>query len=231
MSDFSLMDAIECGIVKLPRAPVAENIPGNEMPMYRDCLHAIAPTPALSAAYNSIRSVEPEVNTRSNSRSRAPTGTRGRPWAIAYLRYARSVTFPNHTLDFSSIHQSVHSGQFSMRISQAYEEAFKDASRVSPVIERSSMRGKFDALIPPSSDATLCALENVHNLFAMLRLCDLAAVKAHRKLATFADEQFATVIHTNPPHSFTIVEHLGERGPYSTSSTPVNPVKCPKRSQ
>jgi type III restriction enzyme len=36
ISDFSLMDAIECGIVKLPRVPVAENIPGNEMPMYRD---------------------------------------------------------------------------------------------------------------------------------------------------------------------------------------------------
>ena len=35
-SDFSLMDAIECGIVKLPRVPVAENIPGNEMPVYRD---------------------------------------------------------------------------------------------------------------------------------------------------------------------------------------------------
>ena len=34
MSDFSLMDAIECGIVKLPRVPVAENIPGNDMPMY-----------------------------------------------------------------------------------------------------------------------------------------------------------------------------------------------------
>ncbi len=36
MSDFSLMDAIECGIVKLPRVPIAENIPGKEMPMYRD---------------------------------------------------------------------------------------------------------------------------------------------------------------------------------------------------
>jgi type III restriction enzyme len=35
MSDFSLMDAIECGIVKLPRVPVADNIPGSEMPMYR----------------------------------------------------------------------------------------------------------------------------------------------------------------------------------------------------
>ncbi|MGH8008944.1 MAG: BPTD_3080 family restriction endonuclease, partial [Candidatus Binatia bacterium] len=36
MSDFSLMDAIECGIVKLPRVPVADNIPGGEMPMFRD---------------------------------------------------------------------------------------------------------------------------------------------------------------------------------------------------
>ncbi len=36
MSDFSLMDAIECGIVKLPRVPVAENITGGELPMFRD---------------------------------------------------------------------------------------------------------------------------------------------------------------------------------------------------
>jgi len=36
MSDFSLMDAIECGIVKLPRVLIADNIPGGEMPMFRD---------------------------------------------------------------------------------------------------------------------------------------------------------------------------------------------------
>ncbi|HEY7298288.1 MAG TPA: hypothetical protein VH684_10170 [Xanthobacteraceae bacterium] len=36
MSDFSLMDAIKCGIVKLPRVPVAQNIPGDEMPMFRN---------------------------------------------------------------------------------------------------------------------------------------------------------------------------------------------------
>ena len=36
MSDFSLMDAIECGIVKLPRVPVAQNLPGEEMPIFRD---------------------------------------------------------------------------------------------------------------------------------------------------------------------------------------------------
>ncbi|HWW02483.1 MAG TPA: DEAD/DEAH box helicase family protein [Candidatus Acidoferrum sp.] len=30
--DFSLMDAIECGIVKLPRVPVSDNVPGADMP-------------------------------------------------------------------------------------------------------------------------------------------------------------------------------------------------------
>ena len=36
MSDFSLMDAIESGIVKLPRVPVADNIPGGDMPKFRN---------------------------------------------------------------------------------------------------------------------------------------------------------------------------------------------------
>ena len=36
VSDFSLMDAIECGIVKLPRVPVADNLPTGEMPVYRN---------------------------------------------------------------------------------------------------------------------------------------------------------------------------------------------------
>lgn len=36
MCDFSLMDAIECGIVKLPRVPIADNIPSGDMPMYRN---------------------------------------------------------------------------------------------------------------------------------------------------------------------------------------------------
>ena len=36
VNDFSLMDAIECGIVKLPRVPVADNIPRNDMPTFRD---------------------------------------------------------------------------------------------------------------------------------------------------------------------------------------------------
>ena len=36
MSDFSLMDAIECGIVKLPRVPVADNMPEADVPVYRE---------------------------------------------------------------------------------------------------------------------------------------------------------------------------------------------------
>ena len=35
MSDFSLMDAIECGIVKLPRVPVDDNLPQSMMPKLR----------------------------------------------------------------------------------------------------------------------------------------------------------------------------------------------------
>ncbi|MDE2201082.1 MAG: restriction endonuclease, partial [Rhodospirillales bacterium] len=34
-SDFSLMDAIECGIVKLPRVPVSDNLPIGDMPISR----------------------------------------------------------------------------------------------------------------------------------------------------------------------------------------------------
>ena len=36
VSDFSLMDAIECGIVKLPRVPIADNIPGADVPIFRE---------------------------------------------------------------------------------------------------------------------------------------------------------------------------------------------------
>ncbi len=44
VSDFSLMDAIECGIVKLPRVPVADNVPGGEMPKFRDLWDQIRQT-------------------------------------------------------------------------------------------------------------------------------------------------------------------------------------------
>jgi type III restriction enzyme len=36
MSDFSLMDAVESGILKLPRVPVADNVTGEMVPKFRD---------------------------------------------------------------------------------------------------------------------------------------------------------------------------------------------------
>ena len=44
MSDFSLMDAIECGIVKLPRVPVADNVAGADVPVYRNLWEHIRPS-------------------------------------------------------------------------------------------------------------------------------------------------------------------------------------------
>ncbi|MEB3193189.1 MAG: DEAD/DEAH box helicase family protein [Snowella sp.] len=41
VSNFSLMDAIECGIVKLPRVPVSDNVPGREMPKFRDLWNTV----------------------------------------------------------------------------------------------------------------------------------------------------------------------------------------------
>jgi type III restriction enzyme len=41
VSDFSLMDAIECGIVKLPRVPVADNFAAADDPIYRNLWHHV----------------------------------------------------------------------------------------------------------------------------------------------------------------------------------------------
>ncbi|WNO53165.1 BPTD_3080 family restriction endonuclease [Stakelama saccharophila] len=45
MSDFSLMDAIECGIVKLPRVPIMDNVPGGDTPMFRNLWEEIQKGP------------------------------------------------------------------------------------------------------------------------------------------------------------------------------------------
>ena len=42
MCDFSLMDAIESGVVKLPRVPVADNIPEAKVPIFRELWKNIA---------------------------------------------------------------------------------------------------------------------------------------------------------------------------------------------
>ena len=36
VSDFALVDAIECGIVKLPRVPVSDNAVNADMPVFRN---------------------------------------------------------------------------------------------------------------------------------------------------------------------------------------------------
>jgi type III restriction enzyme len=36
VSDFALIDAIECGIVKLPRVPVSDNAVNANMPVFRN---------------------------------------------------------------------------------------------------------------------------------------------------------------------------------------------------
>jgi hypothetical protein len=41
MSNFSLMESIECGIVKLPRVPVVDNIPGGDAPNFRNLWETI----------------------------------------------------------------------------------------------------------------------------------------------------------------------------------------------
>jgi len=69
VSDFSLMDAIECGIVKLPRVPVAENIPGNEMPMFRNLWENIRkdmPTKGRGKARNFRLSFQRDFRQRCN---------------------------------------------------------------------------------------------------------------------------------------------------------------------
>ncbi|MBB3763443.1 BPTD_3080 family restriction endonuclease [Sphingomicrobium lutaoense] len=45
MSDFSLMDAIECGIVKLPRVPIIDNVSGGDTPMFRNLWEVLQKEP------------------------------------------------------------------------------------------------------------------------------------------------------------------------------------------
>ncbi len=91
MSDFSLMDAIESGIVKLPRVPVSDNIPGGDVPKFRNLWETIRakmpkkgrgkggdPDPlsipiqlqtALDALYGHLRQDVPTVDHGRHSRS------------------------------------------------------------------------------------------------------------------------------------------------------------------
>jgi type III restriction enzyme len=55
VSDFSLMDAIECGIVKLPRVPVADNLPSQPTPLYRNLWPTIRQRRRTAARRSPIR--------------------------------------------------------------------------------------------------------------------------------------------------------------------------------
>ena len=66
MSDFSLMDAIECGIVKLPRVPVADNIPDAEVPIFRELWKHVGkhlPKTARSASTFDPLALPPQLQT------------------------------------------------------------------------------------------------------------------------------------------------------------------------
>jgi type III restriction enzyme len=59
VSDFSLMDAIECGIVKLPRVPVADNIPGADAPKFRNLWEHISKRMPKKGRGKSGQSLDP----------------------------------------------------------------------------------------------------------------------------------------------------------------------------
>ncbi len=59
MNDFSLMDAIECGIVKLPRVPVADNVPGGDTPRFRNLWDHIGKKLPKKGRSASGRSLDP----------------------------------------------------------------------------------------------------------------------------------------------------------------------------
>ncbi len=59
VSDFSLMDAIECGIVKLPRVPVADNIPGADVPKFRNLWEHIGKKMPKKGRGTSGKSLDP----------------------------------------------------------------------------------------------------------------------------------------------------------------------------
>jgi type III restriction enzyme len=102
MCDFSLMDAIECGIVKLPRVPVADNIPGGEMPKFRELWKHIGQEDAEKGrgprASRSIRSVSPPSSRprsmRSTATTRRPLSSGSRPASVFRPVSSSSATTP-----------------------------------------------------------------------------------------------------------------------------------------
>ena len=93
VSDFSLMDAIECGIVKLPRVPVADNLPSGDMPIYRNLWQVLKERGrscrgrARASPANSIRS-----NSRPSFRPRSMRSTRH--YKQTFERWSAGIAVP-----------------------------------------------------------------------------------------------------------------------------------------
>lgn len=96
VSDFSLIDAIESGIVKVPRVPVADNAMTGDQPTYRDLWLRSVTTCLAKAEPRTPWEVNPRFRRNSKARCRVSTRTtagitssRGRPTAMREPRAAR----------------------------------------------------------------------------------------------------------------------------------------------
>ncbi len=70
VSDFSLVDAIECGIVKLPRVPVSDNTVKNDTPVFRNLWDHIGKSMPKKGAVKSGDLDPTELNRHSRKRPR-----------------------------------------------------------------------------------------------------------------------------------------------------------------
>jgi len=65
VSDFSLIDAVECGVVKIPRVPIADNVMEGDMPMYRHLWpHIKEDLPKFGRGTEALKPVDPRLPPR-----------------------------------------------------------------------------------------------------------------------------------------------------------------------
>ena len=94
-----ISDAIECGIVKLPRVPVADNIPGGDVPKFRNLWECIGPKMPKKGA-SKTKNLDPlNLQTGRSAASkimrkmRGPRGILNRSWAKVIDRRDAEPTF------------------------------------------------------------------------------------------------------------------------------------------
>src|SRR5829696_4558337 len=90
VSDFSLMDAIECGIVKLPRVPVADSLPAGDMPIYRRLWDHIGKDMPKKGGGSPTSSMTRACSTSNTPTSwEFPSTSRQSPWSRGRRRRSR----------------------------------------------------------------------------------------------------------------------------------------------